>query len=232
MAYLILTIEDHRELSLFLKEALEEAGYSVTLAYTGAEGWEKLTGRSPNLVVLDLMLPDMDGFDLCRKIRQAYPKLPILILTGRKEVADRVRGLNLGADDYLVKPFDMREFLARVQALLRRTYETEAHIYRFQDLILDPEAQKAHRGQREIPLTPRETRLLQVFMEHPRQVLSRDYLYRVVWGYEAGGSSNILEVYIRYLRRKLEAQGEPRLIYTVRGRGYVLREPDFSGSRP
>jgi len=231
MSYLILAIEDNRELALFLREALEEAGYTVILAHTGGEGWEKLTRRSPNLVILDLMLPDVDGFDLCRKIRQAYPKLPILILTGRKEVADRVRGLNLGADDYLIKPFDMRELLARVQALLRRTYDTAAQVYRFQDLILDPEAQKARRGKREIALTPRETRLLQAFMEHPRQVLSRDYLYRVVWGYEAGGASNILEVYIRYLRRKLEAGGEPRLIHTVRGRGYVLREPNPPSGR-
>ncbi len=232
MRYLLLLIEDDAELSAFLKEALEAAGYRVVTAGTGKQGLRELVQWSPNLVILDLMLPDMDGFEICRRIRKYDPKLPILILTGRKEVADRVRGLNLGADDYLVKPFDLQELHARIQALLRRAYEAQPGVYRFLDLTFDPMAREARRGQRIIPLTQREARLLQVFMEHPRQVLTRDFLYQEVWGYGYGQTSNVLDVYIRYLRRKLEAQGEPRLIHTVRGVGYILREPEEVGISP
>ncbi len=225
MTYLILIIEDDRELADLIQEALYTEGYKSLAAYSGNEGLKHIDEWSPNLVILDLKLPDIDGFEVCQRIREKDHRLPILILTARGETANRVRGLNLGADDYLVKPFDVHELLARVRALLRRAYETQVRTLRFMDLVFDTEAHEVRRGRRVIQLTPKESELLRMFMEHPRQVLSRERLYQEVWGYHFGLGSNVLDVYIRYLRRKLEAHGEPRLIYTVRGVGYILREP-------
>ncbi len=226
MTYLILIIEDDHELTHFLQDALQTQGYKTLVAYSGREGLRAIETWSPNLVILDLSLPDIDGFDVCQRIREQDHRLPILILTGRTETANRVKGLNLGADDYLVKPFDLDELLARVSALLRRAYESPARVLRFMDLVFNTESLEVRRGKRVIQLTPKESELLRMFMEHPRQVLSRERLYREVWGYPFTLGSNVLDVYIRYLRRKLEAHGEPRLIYTVRGVGYILREPE------
>ncbi len=225
MSYLILVIEDDRELAHFIQEYLQNEGFKVLVAYSGIEGLEKLRQWSPNLVILDLMLPDIDGFEVCKKIREKDQRLPILILTARRETINRVKGLNLGADDYLVKPFENLELLARVRALLRRAYQTQARTLRFMDLVFDVEANKVRRGDRTIQLTPKESALLRIFMEHPRQVLPREHLYQAVWGYQFAQGSNVLDVYIRYLRRKLEAGGEPRIIHTVRGVGYRLAEP-------
>ncbi len=226
MTYLILIIEDELELANLLQEALQIQGYKTLTAYSGRDGLRRIQEWSPNLVILDLKLPDIDGFEVCQRIRERDHRLPILILTARRETANRVKGLNLGADDYLVKPFDIDELLARVGALLRRAYETQSRVLRFMDLIFNTESLEVRRGKRVIQLTPKESELLRMFMEHPRQVLSRERLYREVWGYPYTLGSNVLDVYIRYLRRKLEAHGEPRLIYTVRGVGYILREPE------
>jgi len=180
----------------------------------------------PDLVVLDLMLPGIDGLEVCRRLR-AGGDVPILILTAMDGVNDRVLGLDMGADDYMVKPFDLDELLARIRALLRRLQPTSApKIMRFEDLTLDTGTRQASRGDRVISLTAKEYELLDLFMLHPRQVLTRDVIFDRVWGYDFGGESNIIEVYIRYLRQKLEEEGEPRLLHTVRGMGYVLREPD------
>ncbi len=229
MNYLILVIEDEREMAHMIQEYLQNEGYKTIVAYSGIEGLEKLRQWSPNLVILDLMLPDIDGFEVCKKIREMDQRLPILILTARKETANRVKGLNLGADDYLVKPFDFGELIARVQALLRRAYQTQARTLRFMDLVFDVESHKVKRGNRVIQLTPKESALLKILMEHPRQVLPREHLYQAVWGYQFTQGSNVLDVYIRYLRRKLEAEGEPRVIHTVRGVGYRLAEPTEQG---
>jgi two-component system, OmpR family, response regulator MprA len=177
----------------------------------------------PSLVVLDLMLPGIDGLEVTRRLRASKDEIAILMLTARDEVRDRVKGLETGADDYLVKPFSFEELLARVHALLRRSGRQEVEILRFADLELDVDAREARRGDRRIDLTTTQFNLLLLFMRHPRKVLSRDVIMQHVWDYDFEGESNILEVYVRYLRTKLEADGEPRLIHTVRGTGYVLR---------
>mgnify|MGYP001814006751 CR=1 FL=1 len=226
MSARILVIEDDEGITRFLRRGLAYEGYTVDIAADGQMGLIAARDNPPDLVVLDLMLPGIDGLEVCRRLR-AGGDVPILILTARDGVNDRVLGLDMGADDYMVKPFDLDELLARIRALLRRLQPaTQPKIMRFEDLSLDTGTRQASRGDRVISLTAKEYELLDLFMLHPRQVLTRDVIFDRVWGYDFGGESNIIEVYIRYLRQKLEEEGEPRLLHTVRGMGYVLREPD------
>jgi two-component system response regulator MprA len=226
MSARILVIEDDEGITRFLRRGLAYDGYTVDIAADGQMGLIAARDNPPDLVILDLMLPGIDGLEVCRRLR-AGGDVPILILTARDGVNDRVLGLDMGADDYMVKPFDLDELLARIRALLRRLQPaTQPKIMRFEDLSLDTGTRQASRGDRVISLTAKEYELLDLFMLHPRQVLTRDVIFDRVWGYDFGGESNIIEVYIRYLRQKLEEEGEPRLLHTVRGMGYVLREPD------
>jgi two-component system response regulator MprA len=227
-------VDDEPPIREALKRALSVEGYEVDLAADGNQALDRL-GRDPlpDAVVLDILMPGMDGLEVCRFMRRVGNRTPVLILTARDAVADRVAGLDAGADDYLMKPFALEELLARIRALLRRRADgdeaTDA-VLRFGDLTLDPSAHGGRRGDREFELTRTEYLLLEQFMLHPRRVLTRDFMFDRVWGYDFGPASNSLEVYIGYLRRKTEAGGEPRLIHTIRGVGYVLREP--VGGRP
>ncbi len=224
----LLIIEDDEGVARFVKRALETEGYIVDIAPDGETGLAKTFQNFPDLIILDWMLPGIDGLEVCRRIRNRDQKVPILMLTAKDSVPDRVLGLDSGADDYLVKPFSIDELLARVRVLLRRRRAQtppKPKTYQFADLVLDTGTRQARRGDRVIELTTKEYQLLETFMRHPRQVLTRDQLYDQVWGYDFGRESNVLDVYVRYLRRKLEAEGEPRLLHTVRGVGYVLREP-------
>lgn len=224
MSVRILLIEDDEGIVRFLQRALSYEGYTVDVATDGETGLEMALHNPPDLVILDWMLPGMDGLEVLRRLR-AHGQWPVLMLTAKDAIQDRVEGLDMGADDYLTKPFNLDELLARIRALLRRTQTSEApEILHFADLELDTGTRQARRGDRIIDLSAREYELLELFMKHPRQVLTRPQIYSEVWGYDFSGESNILEVYIRYLRRKLEAGGEPRLLHTVRGVGYVLRE--------
>ena len=221
----ILIIEDDPSIGKLLRRALLLEGYEARLVRDGLEGLTAFQQQTPDLVILDLMLPGLDGIEVCKRIRQEHDT-PILMLTARDTVEDRVMGLDSGADDYIIKPFDIDELLARVRAHLRRTEHAQPkQILEFADLVMDTAARTAHRGDREVELTAREFDLLALFMRHPNQVISRDQIYAEIWDYDFGGESNIIEVYIRYLRTKLEAGGEPRLIYTKRGAGYILRQP-------
>ena len=209
-----------------LKRALELGGFQVTLAADGKEGLSSAAEGNPDLVVLDVLMPDLDGLEVCRELRARGSRTPILMLTARDAVADRVEGLEAGADDYLVKPFALEELLARVRALLRRTGGAVAESpLTFADLHLDPVTYTVKRGDRTLELTRTEHLLLEFLLENPRRVLSRELIFERVWHYDFGPRSKALDVYIGYLRRKTEAGGEPRLIHTVRGVGYVLREP-------
>lgn len=219
----VLVAEDDEKLAAMLRRALTYEGYAVTVVYDGRAALRESALDPPDLIILDWMLPELDGIEVCRRLCRES-RVPILMLTARDAVADRVRGLETGADDYLVKPFALEELLARVRALLRRAGASPAAVLRFADLTLDTGARVARRGAREIPLSTTEFELLRLFLEHPQQVLTRGVIMDKVWGYDFQGESNVLEVYIGYLRRKLEEQGEPRLIHTVRGAGYVLRE--------
>ncbi|HFC10292.1 MAG TPA: response regulator transcription factor [Chloroflexi bacterium] len=219
----LLLIEDDEGIVRFLSRALTYEGYQVDVATDGEAGLALARANMPDLVILDWMLPGMDGLEVARRLR-AMGDVLILMLTAKTSVADRVQGLDMGADDYMVKPFNMDELLARIRALLRRSRQEEPKVYRFADLELDTGTHEARRGERVIPLTAKEYELLELFMRHPRQVLTREQIYEQVWQYDFGAASNLLEVYIRYLRRKLEEGGEPRLIHTLRGVGYVLRE--------
>jgi two-component system response regulator MprA len=221
----ILVVDDEPAVRDSLDRALRLEGYTVDLAADGAEALDALRGQSPDALVLDLMMPRVDGLEVCRRMRAAGDRTPVLVLTARDGVSDRVKGLDAGADDYLVKPFALDELLARLRALLRRSGAgAPGQTLRFSDLMLDPIAHQVRRGDREIELTRTEFLLLELFMLHPRQVLTRSVIFERVWGYDFGPDSNSLEVYVSYLRRKLEAAGEPRLLHTVRGVGYVLRE--------
>lgn len=226
MAERILVVEDDSRMADMLRRGLIFEGYQVELAQDGEAALNTARDSLPDLVVLDLMLPgDLDGLEVCRRLRAASD-VPILMLTAKGTLSDKVSGLDSGADDYLVKAdFQFEELLARVRALLRRRQPSSQEVLRFADLSLVPASREAVRGDRRLGLTAREFDVLELFMRHPRQVLTRDVIYDRIWNYDFGGESNIIEVYIRYLRTKMEAEGEPRLIHTVRGVGYVLREP-------
>ncbi len=222
----VLVVDDEPAVRDALRRALALEGYHVDLAADGAEAMRRLAAQPPDAMILDLLMPEIDGLELCRRIRNAGNETPVLVLTARDGVADRVTGLDAGADDYLAKPFALEELLARLRALLRRTGLTDSERARleFGDLMLDPVAHEVRRGSRRIELTRTEFLLLELFLRNPRQVLTRSLIFDRVWGYDFGPSSNSLEVYVGYLRRKTEAGGESRLIHTVRGVGYVLRE--------
>ena len=225
----VLVIEDEERIRQFLQRGLTFEGYRVDTAPDGQAGLTSARENSPDIVVLDWMLPGMDGIEVCRRLRAASPT-PILMLTAKDSVADRVLGLDAGADDYLVKPFSFDELMARLRALMRRAAPVQPEILKFADLSLDTGTRQAFRSDRAIELTAKEYELLELFLHHPRQVLTRELIYDRVWGYDFGGESNIIEVYVRYLRQKTESGGEPRLIHTVRGVGYVLREDTPPGS--
>lgn len=219
----ILVVDDEERIRQFLQRGLTFEGYRVETAADGQEALDKARDDPPDLVLLDLMLPGMDGIEVCRRMRMVT-EVPILMLTAKEAIEDRVAGLDAGADDYLVKPFAFDELLARVRALLRRAQPTQPQVYRFADLELDTGTRRGRRGDHIFDLTAKEYELLELFMRHPRQVLTREVIFDRVWNYDFGGESNIIEVYVRYLRQKTEAEGRPRLIHTVRGVGYVLRE--------
>lgn len=225
MAARILVIEDDEAILGFLRRGLGYEGYEVETAENGQKGLALAGGNRPDLVVLDWMLPGMDGLEVCKRLR-TMGKIPILMLTAKDTVGDRVQGLDAGADDYMVKPFNLEELLARIRALLRRTQTPKQKSYTFADLVLDTGTRRAQRKDRVIDLTAKEYELLELFMRNPRQVLTREMIYDNVWGYDFGGESNIIEVYVRYLRQKLEEGKEPRLLHTVRGMGYVMREDE------
>lgn len=221
----ILVIDDDKKITALLRRSLIFEGYDVQSAGGGEEGLRIASSWSPDLVVLDVLMPGLDGWEVCRRLR-AGSELPVLMLTAKDEVADRVKGLDLGADDYLVKPFALEELLARVRALLRRkkSGDTDLQALSFADLTLDHVTREVQRGGRPVQLTAKEFELLSLFMEHPKQVLTRDLIMDRVWGFDFSGESNVLEVYIGMLRQRLEEGGEKRLIQTVRGVGYVLKE--------
>lgn len=221
----IAIVDDDGAIRTALGRALRMENYDVELFEDGSSALRQIQLRAPDAIVLDLQLPDIDGLEICRRIRRAGDPTPILMLTARDAVNDRVEGLDVGADDYLVKPFDLAELLARLRALLRRRNvgEGDETVLRFEDLTLNPQTREVHRGARSIELTKIEFDLLELFLQHPRQVLTRDQILDLVWGYNFDSGTNSLAVYIGYLRRKLEENSESRLIQTVRGVGYSLR---------
>ncbi|WP_028063931.1 response regulator transcription factor [Solirubrobacter soli] len=222
----LLIIDDDRALRAALRRALTLEGYEVDDAASGDEALASIAARRPDAVVLDIGLPGIDGLELCRRLRAAGDRVPVLLLTARDAIEDRIDGLDAGADDYLVKPFDLGELQARLRALLRRTNAQEqAAAPTFHELRLDPERHGVVVGERFAELTRTEYQLLELLLRNPRQVLPHDIIYERVWGYDFGPASNALRVYVGYLRRKLEGLGARPLIHTVYGVGYVLREP-------
>ena len=221
----ILVVDDDPAVSGAIQRALRLDGYDVTLAGDGPQALEEVAIRPPDAVVLDIGLPTIDGLDVCRRMRAAGDDTPVLMLTARDAIEDRVGGLDAGADDYLVKPFALAELLARLRALLRRRPEDPGELLSFSDLSLDPVTREARRGDRTFTVTRIEFDLLELLLRHPRQVLTRELILDRVWGYTFDSGTNSLAVYVGYLRRKTEAGDEPRLIHTARGVGYVLREP-------
>jgi len=221
----VLVVDDERAVRDSLRRALELEGYDVELAGDGEEALERLgENGEPDAVILDILMPKMDGLEVCRRLRREGHRLPVLMLTARDEVENRVAGLDAGADDYVTKPFALEELLARLRALLRRTTGGSGDVLRFADLELDPKTREVRRGGEPMELTRTEFSLLELFLLNPRQVLTRSVIFERVWGYDFGFSSNSLDVYIGYLRRKTEVGDRPRLIQTVRGVGYALRE--------
>jgi two-component system response regulator MprA len=222
----VLVVDDEPAVRRALERALQLDDYEVSLAADGEEALDALARQPADAVILDILMPRLDGLEVARRMRKAGDRTPILMLTARDAIDDRVEGLDVGADDYLVKPFALRELQARLRALLRRAGEEgeESDVLRFADLVLDPLAHEVHRGDQLIELSKTEFLLLELFMRHPRQVLTRSTIFENVWGYDFGPTSNALGVYMGYLRRKTEAGGEPRLLHTVRGIGYVLRD--------
>jgi two-component system response regulator MprA len=218
-------VDDDAAIRSALGRALRMENYDVELFEDGVSALKSIQLRAPDAIVLDLQLPDIDGLEICRRIRRSGDATPILMLTARDAVNDRVAGLDVGADDYLVKPFDLAELLARLRALLRRhnLIDSDGAVLRFEDLSLNPQTREVRRGARPVELTKIEFDLLELFLHHPRQVLTRDQILDLVWGYNFDSGTNSLAVYIGYLRRKLEEANEPRLIQTVRGVGYALR---------
>lgn len=226
MSQKILVIDDDEKITSLVRRSLIFEGYSVSTAKNGAEGLKQMLVETPDLIILDVMMPKVDGFEVVRRLREGDIKVPVLMLTAKDEVSDRVKGLDLGADDYLVKPFALDELLARVRALLRRNpegHKTHGHQLSFQDLTLNLDTREVYRGGHRIELTTKEFELLHLFMENPRRVLSRDVIMDKIWGYDYSGESNVLEVYVAMLRQKTEEHGGTRMIQTVRGLGYVLR---------
>jgi two-component system, OmpR family, response regulator MprA len=221
----IAIVDDDAAIRSALGRALRMENYDIELFEDGTSALKAIQLRAPDAIVLDLQLPDIDGLEICRRIRRSGDSTPILMLTARDAVNDRVEGLDVGADDYLVKPFDLAELLARLRALLRRhnVLDGDGSVLRFEDLSLSPQTREVHRGTRSVELTKIEFDLLELFLHHPRQVLTRDQILDLVWGYNFDSGTNSLAVYIGYLRRKLEEASEPRLIQTVRGVGYALR---------
>jgi two-component system response regulator MprA len=226
VAVRILVVDDDRAVRESLRRSLSFNGYSVVLAHDGVEALDMISSDRPDALVLDVMMPRLDGLEVCRHLRSTGDDLPILVLTARDSVSERVAGLDAGADDYLPKPFALEELLARMRALLRRRRldDSESVAMKFSDLALDPVTREVTRGLRGISLTRTEFALLEMLIANPRRVLTRSRILEEVWGFDFPTSGNALEVYVGYLRRKTEADGEPRLIHTVRGVGYVLRE--------
>lgn len=222
----ILIIDDDDKIISMLRRGLAFEGYDVLTASNGAEGLQKMLEVEPDVVVLDVMMPKVDGFEVCRRLREGGSTVPILMLTAKDEIEQRVKGLDLGADDYLVKPFALEELLARVRALLRRkteTNESSSNRLTFEDVILDYDAREVHRAGQRLDLTAKEFELLYLFMQNPKRVLSRDLIMDKIWGFDYSGESNVLEVYIAMLRQKTEEHGGKRIIQTIRGAGYILR---------
>ncbi|MFD0869722.1 MULTISPECIES: response regulator transcription factor [Paenibacillus] len=222
----IMVIDDDEKITSMLRRSLVFEGYGVETANDGQEGLRKILQQDPDLIILDVMMPKVDGWEVCRRIRESGMNTPILMLTAKDEIADRVKGLDLGADDYLVKPFALEELLARVRSLLRRRTERSeqsSNRISFEDIILDTDTREVIRSGRRIELTTKEFDLLHLFMQNPKRVLSRDVIMDKIWGYDYSGESNVLEVYIALLRQKTEEHGGSRIIQTVRGAGYVLR---------
>jgi two-component system response regulator MprA len=219
----ILVVDDDDAIRESLRRGLALQGYEVAVSADGEDALRRAHERAPDLVLLDILLPGLDGLEVCRRLRASDETLPIILLTARDAIPDRVAGLETGADDYLIKPFAFPELLARIRVRLRGRERRTRPELRFADARLDTATREAWRGDRPIVLTTKEYELLRLFLERPRQVLTRDLIYDRVWGYDFGGESKVLEVYVRYLREKLEAAGEPRLIHTVRGAGYVLK---------
>ena len=223
MAEHILVIEDETRIADLLRRGLTYEGFRVSVAGDGPAGLATARDDPPDLVILDWMLPGLDGLEVCKRLRAAGP-VPIIMLTAKESVPDRVTGLNAGADDYMVKPFAFDELLARIRAQLRRNRPQATEMLHFADLTMNTATREVMRGSRKLELTAKEYDLLELFLRHPRQVLTRDVIFDRIWSYDFGGESNIIEVYVRYLRQKTEANGEPRLIQTIRGVGYALRE--------
>lgn len=222
----VLVVDDDTTVRIAVARALRLEGYDVAVAADGSEALETQRASPADVVVLDVTMPGVDGLETCRRLRARKDGVPVLMLTALDAVSDRVTGLDAGADDYLVKPFELAELLARLRALLRRSVVPEAgEVFRYADMTLDPHTREVWRGQRRIELTRTEFALLEELIRHPKRVLSRDVLLERIWGYDSSTVSNSLEVFVGYLRRKTEAAGEPRLVQTVRGVGYVLREP-------
>ena len=221
----VLVVDDEPAVRRALERALRLDSYDVALAADGEEALDSLASTPADAVILDIAMPRLDGLEVCRRMRQAGDRTPVLMLTARDAIDDRVKGLDVGADDYLVKPFALRELQARLRALLRRTNDgSDSEVLQYADLVLDPVAHEVRRGDRVIELSKTEFLLLELFLQHPRQVLTRSTIFEHVWGYDFGPTSNALGVYMGYLRRKTEAGGESRLLHTIRGVGYVLRD--------
>lgn len=227
MPELILVVDDDEKITSMLRRSLAFEGYRVNTANRGQEGLALIMEEEPDLIILDIMMPGIDGWEMCRRIRESGCESPILMLTAKDEVESRVKGLDLGADDYVVKPFALEELLARLRAMLRRhkrgTEQDRMHELVYENLVLNLDTREVRRGDRNIELTAKEFELLHLFMKNPKRVLTRDTIMEKIWGYDYSGESNVLEVYINMLRQKLEEQGEERVIRTVRGAGYVLR---------
>ena len=221
----VLVIDDDPTVTSTLRRGLAYEGFTVDTAANGHQGLAVARDHTPDVVILDVMMPGLDGFDVLDRLRAADATMPVLMLTARDQPNDQVRGLNSGADDYVVKPFSFEVLAARVKALLRRHEADHPEVLRFEDLVLDTGTRRAKRGARDIDLTSTEYEVLRQFLLHPRRVLPKHFLTERVWGYDVEGSSNVLEVYVKQLRQKLEAEGEARLIHTFRGAGYLMREP-------
>lgn len=220
----LLVIEDEKKVSSFIRKGLEEEGYAVDAAFDGKTGLQMAMDRVHDLIILDIHLPGMDGLRVLNELRAAKVSTPVLLLTVRANIEDKVLGLDSGADDYLTKPFAFEEFVARVRALLRRQTEAKLPVLQFADLTLDPSRRTVHRGSRKIELTAKEYSLLDYFMRNPGRVLTRSMIADRVWDYDFDSMTNIIDVYVNYLRRKIDSQGERKLIHTVRAVGYVLKE--------